>query len=347
MCAAACIATIARSFGALHGLERCAALLAWVLLPSSSLPPRSLPARLLPRREHLDYITQAYTTDLYMKLGITGLEKSTAKVGNLTLKRAIRLFVFPGRPRWQLVPVDFDVHFGAGDDPALRNTLRWERLNRDLKSGTRFLFHSNNHYARIFGVRELKNETHRSALPDEGTVVYALPPKTAAPTPPAPNAGTVGPSTAPPPTLPVRSLADGGDSDNEDDPVEISMASDSKENQAGASHIGSAAGKPLPALAAPGHIAPITAPERPARSALPAASTPAVAPTGSATPLAEAKPGCKLVSWLRSGREILMARSGQSPKHWVDWDQVCRSIDTHRIQTIIAVRWVERAGGTT
>jgi hypothetical protein len=101
------------------------------------------------------------------KLGVPGLERSTARVGNMSWKRAMRLaaVVVPdeqGSCELRFAPRDFEV-LAAPEGGELEDCM-WDKLVGDLKAGVRIMYHCANHYTRVFGVRESREGVPPSVL---------------------------------------------------------------------------------------------------------------------------------------------------------------------------------------
>ena len=130
-------------------------------------------------RNAWEQVDQAAVVATYRRLGVPGLERSTARVGNSLLSRALRLVEIPGYPEYQLVPRIVAPQFTGGDRAAASDML-WARLQRDLQRGVRYIYHLSNHYCRIFGFREARVDDPPCDVPTFDTaprsVTASLPP---------------------------------------------------------------------------------------------------------------------------------------------------------------------------
>jgi hypothetical protein len=232
----------------------------------------SFAAELCPETATLENATQASIVNVYKDMKVPGLEKSTARIGNLTWKRAMRTVAVPesaeegalltGQVRF--APRDFEPSIRAPEGVHPADEL-WQRLCADMQAGVRFMYHCANHYTRLYGFRE--------SLPGV-------------------DADTLGPPVAGPGSADDRSAVEevlGGDSDNEADKASPSASSEPS----------------LPASIAfewGAHKSPSSG----------------------------------------TRREVLTAKRGQGPKHWVSWEQIVADISKHRLHKLFAVTAVDR-----
>jgi hypothetical protein len=63
---------------------------------------------------------------------------------------AFKLEAFPS---WQLTIQDFGAFLESNPEKKVLN--EWEKLKKGMATGSRYIFHSRNHYNRIFGWREV------------------------------------------------------------------------------------------------------------------------------------------------------------------------------------------------
>jgi hypothetical protein len=98
-----------------------------------------------------EQVTQESVVELYRRLGVAGLERSTARVGNMTLKRCLHLLRVPRLEHVRFVPRELSVTIAATESE--KRDAFWERICAELERGVRLLAHIRNHYVRIFGFR--------------------------------------------------------------------------------------------------------------------------------------------------------------------------------------------------
>lgn len=246
--------------------------------------------------------TQEAVVQLMRGFGVPGLERSTARVGNVTWKRAMRMATITDDPGKGLL--GGQVHFaprdlepcgaattpaglsasasdgteaaggqGGGEGPskgalAAESDAMWDRLRSDMGAGARVMYHCANHYTRVFGWRQ--------SLP--GVDVGGL-------------GGPVdGPGSEADKGLAAATV--GGDSDGEEG---MPAASDGGSGQQ----------------------------------------------MGVRRETAEFDWGLHQSS-RGTRREVLTAKRGQGPKHWVSWEQVVADVRKHKLHRLFAVFMVDR-----
>lgn len=231
----------------------------------------SFAAELCPETARLEQATQSAIVSVYRDMKVPGLERSTARIGNLTWKRAMRTVAVPeseeegallcGQVRF--APRDFEPTSTVSEGSSTSDSL-WERLCADMQAGVRFMYHCANHYTRLYGYRE--------SLPGI-------------------RAGSLGLPIAGPGALAdgAREEALGGDSDGE---PECDSALEGEANRAIEEAIQFDWG------------------------------------------MHRSSAGTR--------REVLTAKRGQGPKHWVSWEQVVADITKHRLHKLFAVTAVNR-----
>ncbi len=243
--------------------------------------------------------TQEAVVQLMRGFGVPGLERSTARVGNVTWKRAMRMATIADDPEKGLlggqvrfaprdlepcgpVPVagadgratEADGVEAGGEGPsaealAAESDALWERLRSDMAAGARVMYHCANHYTRVFGWRQSRPGVDADAL-----------------------GGPVdGPGSEADRGLAAEAV--GGDSDGEEGPPA---------QPAGGQSRGAGRGRPAAPLFDWGRH--------------------------------RSRAGCR--------REVLTAKRGQGPKHWVSWEQVVADVRKHKLHRLFSVSLVDR-----
>lgn len=251
-----------------------------------------------------DAVTVRFVQDVYHRLGVPNIYETSAAVGNLTIKKCAMALRIPSLPSLQLTVRDFGSRLDT--DPVQKRLSEWNMLKRGVASGARYLYHSRNHYNRIFGWRELWST---------GTPAPASPADVDA-------------------DLPFRRPATAAACH-----VQNENADPLADDAAAKLSFGEA--PTITASAADRPIRPLTASKR---NILLAPSSRLSKPLAAAR-ASPAAPEPDYTSCVAK-RQVLMAKKGQRPQHWVDWDAVCDDIASHRGHHIIfEFRLVDRARG--
>ena len=267
-------------------------------------------------------VTVRLVQDAYHALGVPNIYRSSVAVGNFTLKKCLMSLRVPGFPHAQLTVLDFGAFLET--DPARRELAEWEKLKRGLREGRRYLFHSRNHYNRIFGWREVwaLSKTTCAGAGESGSSSEVRAASVAHPEPEAAM-------PPPPPQQPAPQV--------HEPPAVVTVAADDlasqlwDENKAppppALKKRGGEDRRPLLTSRMPFGVPPVSA-SAPRRAAV-------VEPAPEPAPTPEDV--CVV-----SQRQILMAKRGQRPQHWVPWEAVCENVRTHKINMIFEVRLVMR-----
>lgn len=287
-------------------------------------------------------VTVRLVQDAYTALGVPGVLRTTAAVGNGAVKKAFATLRFPGLDGARFSVTELAATLAA--TPADRADAEWARLKAGFASGARYLYHSRNHYARVFAWRELYARATDAPAGE------------AAPAPATPGGGggegaaadgaaeahaavaTTEPAEPTSPQIDAGAGATAGGG-NDENAGAAAAASAAEVNPFGTGKRGIAPLAP-PALSA-GNVNAGAAPAAAVGAAAKAAKAAAVrrALGKPAPPPAPPATGAGLV---RTSRQILMAKKGQRPQHWVEWESVAEDTRTHALHTIFEVRLLLR-----
>jgi hypothetical protein len=294
-----------------------------------------------------DAVTVRLVQELYHAQGVPDIFVTSAAVGNQTIKRAFMTLRVPGLP---------GVSFAAKDlacllerDPVEKAQAEWRMLKAGMGSGARYLFHSRNHYNRVFGWRELWDSGEAAAATSTGGGDdLALTPAGWRAVLAEANGNAEAAVVAV-----LREAKEGGQ--EEGGVVKTGEAasgegggSKSSSSSAQVAVVDSENGPPIaPVVRAAGDRAPrplSLAAKKRLRAGLDAgvASTTMTAPSSIPSSSSSTPDFSRCVA----RRQILMAKKGQRPAHWVDWERVCEDIAAHKgHHMIFEVRLVERGSG--
>lgn len=287
------------------------------------------------------------------KLNVPNVYKTTAAVGNQTLKKCAMLLRFPSLAGWQCVATDFGCHLVT--DPTLKQEEEWRKLKNTMATGGRIVFHSRNHYNRVFGWREVWDTAPDSSSSSDSASLPLVSAPVSAPV------AVLGESTAAcnkVACMPGAAKKDTDDSssniispmsDGSSTPSVIDASSEGdQENMPAAAAPAKPARRPflvrksvrsgVVGLAAPTLAKATTAVATTATSATNTATVaPPPAPTATG-PTDLSSSGARLVS-----RQILMAKKGQRPQHWVTWEAIAHDLRTHPGHRLMEIRLVNTA----
>lgn len=263
-----------------------------------------------------DVVTVSCVQDIYHALGVPNVYETTAAVGNLTIKKACMMLRIPGLERAQLTVSDLT--FLLAKDPAERAQAEWARLKRGMAEGARYLYHSRNHYNRVFGWRELYREPEA--------------PSSTAPTPAAPGGSEQGQ------TSPSAAQTGSGITDTEDNKENAGTESGTQEQSENAGP--PLASQNLRAAPSSGIRKTSTLANKRALELRKATGRTAGGTASTAASLEHLQPA-SMQPYLVS-RQILMAKKGQRPQHWVEWEAVQADVAQHKLHTIFEIKMVHR-----
>ena len=245
-------------------------------------------------------------------------------------------------------------------DPRRKMLAEWDKLKRGLRAGSRFLFHSRNHYNRIFGWREVWMLAPPAPATATATATASAAPPAASATAPPPAPPAAPPAPAAPAAQELTAYErqwaalglenGGGDLSQMKPPPARKRGGEDRRPGMGPAAAATAAAAAAAAVRAPlgaaagfqsegAQVAPVAAPA-PSSAAesepepLPARFASDAEPDAEAGP----RPGEAYVA----ERHILMAKRGQRPQHWVPWEAVCENIATHKINVIFEIKLVMR-----
>jgi hypothetical protein len=279
-------------------------------------------------------ITVRAVQDVYNALGVPNIYTSSVAVGNLTLKKCIMAFKLEAFPSWQLTIQDFGAFLESNPEKKVLN--EWEKLKKGMATGSRYIFHSRNHYNRIFGWREVWEKTRPLESKLQSSVQFS-----------------------------------GQEDTNDDIPTEfvssvqniVTLVENDPYSEENVS-------KMIEQMQSSRKRGGEDRPLRPLSTST-SVNSYLIEPSllrGKTTKTIEKKSittstGVKTVSSLTSSllpcketsttqqdgayvsqRHILMAKKGQRPQHWVPWEAVCLNTQTHKINVIFEVKMVQRKG---
>jgi len=293
-------------------------------------------------------ITVRLVQDVYHMLGVPNIYNSSVAVGNLTLKKCVMALKLEAFPSWQLTVQDFGAFLES--DPERKALNEWEKLKKGMATGSRYLFHSRNHYNRIFGWREVWQKTQPPTGEKVSSTIPStvLPPVTSSTTTTRTTPASTEITNEAPATEVVVTLVDNQDPYSEEN-LERMMEQMQQPRKRGGGE-----DRPLRPFS--------TSSSSVSNSMEPSAlggrtkafekKAAAAAGTGvkAATSITSRKENVGEVSNEQqqgafvSQRHILMAKKGQRPQHWVPWEAVCLNTRTHKINVIFEVKMVQRKG---
>jgi len=294
-------------------------------------------------------VTVRLVQDVYTALGVPGVLRTTAAVGNGAIKKAFATLRVPGLEGGRFAVTELAATLAA--TPADRADAEWARLKAGFASGARYLYHSRNHYARVFGWRELFARTP-DAQPADGASGVAVAAEGGEGAPAAAAAAAAEPKPEPKlePALDAGAAADAADAAGGGDDENAGAAAPRARAPAA-----SAAAAPVDAAEANPFgtgkrgIAPLAPAAASAGNAAPAAvGAAAKAAKAAAVRRALGKPAPPPAppatgdGLTRTSRQVLMAKKGQRPQHWVAWESVAEDTRTHALHTIFEVRLLLR-----
>lgn len=283
-------------------------------------------------------ITVRAVQDVYNALGVPNIYTSSVAVGNLTLKKCVMAFKLEAFPSWQLTIQDFGAFLESNPEKKVLN--EWEKLKKGMATGSRYIFHSRNHYNRIFGWREVWEKTRPLDAKLQSSAQASV------------QASVQEEIKDEIPTEFVSSVQNIVTLVENDPYSEENVSKMIEQMQSSRKRGGE---------------------DRPLRpfSTSTSVNSYLIEPSilrGKTTKTIEKKSittstGVKTVSSLTSSflpcketsstqqdgayvsqRHILMAKKGQRPQHWVPWEAVCLNTQTHKINVIFEIKMVQRRG---
>ena len=295
-------------------------------------------------------ITVRLVQDVYHMLGVPNIYNSSVAVGNLTLKKCVMALKLEAFPSWQLTVQDFGAFLES--DPERKALNEWEKLKKGMATGSRYLFHSRNHYNRIFGWREVWQKTQPTPSIGEKVSSTApsttLPPVTTSTTTTRITPASTEITNEAPATEVVVTLVDNQDPYSEEN-LERMMEQMQQSRKRGGGEDRPLRPFSISSSSASNSMEP---PTLGGRTKVFEKKTAAVAGTGvkAATSITSRRENVGETSNEQqqgafvSQRHILMAKKGQRPQHWVPWEAVCLNTRTHKINVIFEVKMVQRKG---
>jgi len=279
-------------------------------------------------------ITVRAVQDVYNVLGVPNIYTSSVAVGNLTLKKCIMAFKLEAFPSWQLTIQDFGAFLESNPERKVIN--EWEKLKKGMATGSRYIFHSRNHYNRIFGWREVWEKTRpQEAKPKLHQSSVHHDEKDEIPTEIVPSVQN------------IVTLVD------ENDPYSEENVSKMIEQMQSSRKRGGGEDRPLRPLSTSTTVnaclsEPLILRGKTTKTIEKKSSTTNIGVKTVASLTSSLLPS-KETSTTQDGayvsqRHILMAKKGQRPQHWVPWEAVCLNTQTHKINVIFEVKMIQRKG---
>lgn len=271
-----------------------------------------------------ELITIKYVQDVYHSLGVPNIYETSAAVGNMTLKKCCMALKFPSPwQNCQLIIKDLCAHLER--DPVKKMDSEWRTMKTGILSGARYLYHSRNHYNRIFGYRELwnhgnpvTNDSNNNNEDENNAPWLTWVDSSVSMKDMNTMSNENNPSLSPNPS-PILSN-EGGDNDSFSPILSSQPTNVTNPAERPIRPLGLVAKKRVLALASKANVVPKTG-------------------TNTATNSTDID-----YSQCIAHRQVLMAKKGQRPQHWVNWEDICADIASHnRHHMIFEIRLLDRS----